>query len=267
MQWGMAVLLIVTGVWLFCIFPRRNHPPGLERLQTFRYAHRGYHDKPEIPENSMASFRRAIAHGYGVELDVHLSRDGRLVIIHDTNLKRTCGVDRRVEALTAEELKRYHLEGTMETIPFLEEVLPLFVGTTPLVIELKAERGNAAALSRAAMEILDQYPVEYCVESFHPLVVAWFRRHRPDVIRGQLSGRLQNLHPVVSFVLRNLLTNGITRPDFVAYRFENRRAISFRLCRAMGAVTFYWTIRTPSSQRIAEADGGTIIFEQFEAER
>ncbi|MGI6013365.1 MAG: glycerophosphodiester phosphodiesterase family protein [Oscillospiraceae bacterium] len=264
MQW-LLLFVVLIGGWLFCIAPRRNHPPKLKQLQLFRYAHRGYHDKPQIPENSMAAFRQALRFGYGVELDVHLSRDGRLVVMHDESLQRTCGVDREIADLTAEELKQYHLEGTMERIPFLEEVLPLFAGKTPLIVELKATDGNAAALSRATMELLDQYPVDYCIESFHPLVVAWFRKNRPDVIRGQLSGRIKNLNPAVSFVLRNLLTNAVTRPDFVAYRFADRRAVSFRLCRKMGAAVFYWTIRTKAEQYAAEADSGTIIFEQFEA--
>lgn len=265
MQWFLILFLLLAGLWLFCLLPRRNHPEKLTYLRSFRYAHRGYHDKPQIPENSMAAFRCAIAHGYGVELDVHLSRDGKVVVIHDESLKRTCGVDRKVGDLTAEELKRYRLEGTMEQIPFLEEALPLFVGTTPLLIELKVDHGNAAALSHAVMEALDRYPVDYCIQSFHPQAMAWFRKNRPEVIRGQLSGRLRNLDPVTSFVLRNLLTNVIARPDFIAYRFADRSALSLRLCRMLGAEVFYWTIRSPAEQKAAEADGGTIIFEQFEA--
>ena len=57
-----------------------------------RYAHRGYHDKPDIPENSMAAFRRAAAHGLAVEFDVHLIADGSLVIFHDEQLERETGV-------------------------------------------------------------------------------------------------------------------------------------------------------------------------------
>ena len=265
MRWVGVVLLLLVGLWLFCILPRRQHPEKLAYLHAYRYAHRGYHNKPQIPENSMAAFRRAVAHGYGVELDVHLSRDGRVVVIHDESLRRTCGVDRKVGDLTAEELKRYRLEGTMEQIPLLEEVLPIFVGTTPLLIELKVDHGNAAALSRAVMEVLDRYPVDYSIQSFHPQAVAWFREHRPEVVRGQLSGLLRNVGLLTSFVLRNLLTNVMTRPDFIAYRFADHRAVSLRLCRLLGAEVFYWTIKTSAEQKEAEAHGGTIIFEQFEA--
>ena len=73
-----------------------------------------------------------------------------------------------VEDLTAEELKQYRLEGTDEQIPLLEEVLELFQDRTPLIIELKAERGNHAALAEATCRMLDRYRVHYCIESFDP---------------------------------------------------------------------------------------------------
>ena len=144
----LLVLLILGELFTLMLQCRRGHSAwGLLRL--FRYAHRGYHDKPRIPENSMAAFRRAIENGFGAELDVHLMRDGHLAVIHDASLKRTAGADVLVEDLTAEELKTYRLEGTDERIPLLEEVLELFQDRTPLIIELKAERGNHAALAEA----------------------------------------------------------------------------------------------------------------------
>lgn len=161
-----AVLLFFL-IWTAMLHGRRNHPawPVLER---FRYAHRGLHDKEHgIPENSLAAFRLAAEHGYGAELDVHLTRDGRLAVIHDDSLLRTAGADVKASQLTAAQLGKYRLEGTDEKIPFLEEVLPLFQGKSPLIVELKVE-GNAAALAKATCDLLDQYQVDYCIESFHP---------------------------------------------------------------------------------------------------
>lgn len=115
----LLVLLILGELFTLTLQCRRGHSAwGLLRL--FRYAHRGYHDKPRVPENSMAAFRRAIENGFGAELDVHLMKDGRLAVIHDASLKRTAGADVLVEDLTAEELKTYRLEGTDEQIPLLE---------------------------------------------------------------------------------------------------------------------------------------------------
>ena len=122
---GLGYLL----VW-FLLHGRRDGP-GWEKLEGFRYAHRGLHG-PGVPENSLAAFRRAAEAGYGAELDVHLTRDGRLVVIHDGDLERMCGVPGRVAEKTAEELAALRLAGSEEHIPLLEEVLPLFAGRAPL---------------------------------------------------------------------------------------------------------------------------------------
>ena len=121
---------VIWGIWVILLTCRRGHP-AWEVLRKYRYAHRGYHEKPQIPENSMAAFRRALQNYYGVELDVHLMRDG-------------------------------NLEGTEERIPLFSEVLELFEGKTPMVVELKAARGNHNELAEAACKLLDQYQVRQC---------------------------------------------------------------------------------------------------------
>ena len=152
----LLVVLILGELFTLLLQCRRGHSAwGLLRL--FRYAHRGYHDKPVVPENSLPAFRRAIERGFGAELDVHLMRDGRLAVIHAASLLRPAGVDVQIEDLTAEELKNYKLEGTEHHIPLLDEVLPIFAGTAPLIVELKAERGNAEALAAAACKLLDKH--------------------------------------------------------------------------------------------------------------
>ena len=147
---AMVVLLELFSLAVQC---RRGHPQW-KMLRAFRYAHRGYHDKPQIPENSMAAFRRAIANFYGVELDVHLMRDGNLAVIHDASLLRTAGADVLVEDLTTEELKQYRLEGTQEEIPLLSEVLELFENKMPLVVELKPEARHSTDLTKSSISII-----------------------------------------------------------------------------------------------------------------
>lgn len=265
----LIVLLALDLLFTLALRCRKGHPKW-ELLKKYRYAHRGFHDKPVIPENSLPAFRRAIEHGFGAELDVHLMKDGHLAVIHDASLKRTAGADVLVEDLTAEELKQYRLEGTEHHIPLLEEVLPIFAGKAPLIVELKAERGNAAALAEAACALLDKYHVTYCMESFDPRCLMWLWENRPDVVRGQLSenfarhGDGENLPGVVRWVLSNLLLNCRTRPDFIAYRFEDRKCLSLRLCRGIyRAQEFSWTIRSKADMAAAEQDGALVIFEQF----
>ena len=267
----LIVLLVLFLLYILCLRCRRGKTDWAH-FRKWRYAHRGFHDREKgVPENSLAAFKRAAANGFGAELDVHLMKDGKLAVIHDASLLRTAGADVYIEDLTAGELESYRLEGTEQRIPLLEEVLPLFVGRAPLIVELKAERGNAEALTAAACAMLDKYKVDCCVESFDPRCLMWLWQNRPDVIRGQLSenftahGDAQHLPGGVRWILSNLLLNVRTRPDFIAYRFEDRGNLSLRLCRGFYKVQeASWTVRDRETMEKAEAAGNLVIFEHFD---
>ena len=223
LQLVILFALFLLTVWLFFLNSRANHP-SWAALEHRRYAHRGLHCSADsVPENSLAAFRRAIRHGYGAELDVHLLRDGTLAVFHDSDLKRMTGVTGVLEDCTAQDLAALRLAGTPETIPQLCEVLSLYEGTgLPLVVELKSYRGNHRALTERTAKELDKYQIPYCMESFDP-------------------------------------------PDFIAYKFEDRRRFAPRICRAFyGAHMFYWTVRTYEDLKAAEREGAQAIFEGFD---
>ena len=259
-----------AGAWCALLCPRRGQP-GWEKLEGVRYAHRGLHDLDAgIPENSMPAFRAAIAHGFGAELDVHLMADGNLAVVHDSNLSRVCGVDVCVEDLTAAELPGYPLMGSGETIPLLEDVLELFEDRTPLIIELKVERGNYNDLTDRTMKALQGWRGTYCIESFHPAALLRLRQKYPEVLRGQLSenflrsGEGVNLSLPGRFILTNLLTTGVTKPDFIAYKHQDRRNLSLRLMRKLyGVHEAGWTVRDEGTLRALEQEGVAPIFERF----
>lgn len=262
----LAIILIFAVVYAFVVKGRTGHK-GLSSLQGYAYAHRGLHSAG-VPENSMAAFRAAKEKGYGIELDVHLMADGNLVVIHDSSLKRTAGEDVLIEDLTASDLEKYRLEGTEEKIPLFCQVLELYAGRAPLVVELKAVGSNYPALCAAACDMLASYKGAYCVESFDPRCVAWLRKHRKDVIRGQLTENFfrskSNLPWVLKFAMKHQLMNAFTRPDFVAYRFEDRKTISNFLCRKLwGVQGVTWTIRTKEDFDTAVSEGWLPIFENF----
>lgn len=266
---GLAALG-AAGVWCALLAPRRNQP-GWERLEGVRYAHRGLHDPAlGIPENSMAAFRRAVKHGFGAELDVHLMADGGLAVVHDSSLKRVCGADVCIEDLTAADLARYPLMGTQETIPLLSQVLELFQGKTPLVIELKVERGNAAALTDGVMAALEGWNGAYCLESFHPAALLRLKEKYPQVLRGQLSQNFlkpeeaNGLSLPVRFALTNLLTTAFTKPDFIAYGWKDRGNASLRLMKALyGVHEVSWTVRDRETMDALDRAGAASIFEGF----
>lgn len=266
----MALLLILLPavLWVFlrgCSAGNRDW----KLLGQYRYAHRGLHDKPAVPENSMAAFRRAVERGFGSELDVHLMKDGNLAVIHDASLLRTAGAAVEIEDLTKEDLQNYLLEESEERIPLLEDVLALYNGQAPLIVELKPERGNHQALASAVSQRLDAYDGPYCVESFDPRAMAWFRKHRPAVCRGQLAenfvrSRSGNLSPFLRFCLTHCLLNILSRPHFVAYNFTDRKLWSFRLLRWLHRPgVAFWTLETPEQLTRSEEANAVCIFEKF----
>ena len=263
-------ILIILELFTLLLQCRKGHPQW-KFLRLWRYAHRGYHDKPQIPENSMAAFRRAVDNRYGAELDVHLMRDGHLAVIHDASLKRTAGADVLIEDLTVEELAQYRLEGTEEHIPLLDEVLALFEGQTPLIVELKPERGNHAALAAATCALLDQYRANYCIESFDPRCLMWLKKHRPEIVRGQLSANLlrdgdaSGQNKLTLFALSNLLMNFLTKPDFIAYDYKDRGNLCLRWCKKFYKVQeVSWTVRSKQDMQALEQDKCLVIFEKFD---
>lgn len=257
----------VCGAAVFALQGRRGHP-DLPRLRGWCYAHRGLHGEGR-PENSMAAFRAALEHGYGIELDIHLMRDGNLAVIHDSLLRRTTGMDGRIEDLTAEDLAACRLEGTGETIPLFREVLELFAGNAPLIIELKPVDGNYAALCETACTLLEGYEGLYCMESFDPRCVAWLKRNRPGILRGQLTDyfleRDRTMPLPVRFAMSHNLLNFFGRPDFIAYRFQERgRSCTNRICeQLLGVQGVTWTLKNPDEHAAALSQGLIPIFENY----
>ena len=226
-------------------------------------AHRGLHSADgSVPENSLPAFRAAVEAGYGVEFDVHLTKDDRLAVFHDDNLLRMCGKDKPLESLRYDELRKLRLGGTEEHIPLLSEVLAVVGGETPIILELKRGHNNRALCERTR-EMLQAYRGDVCIESFDPRIVRWWRKNAPDYLRGQLSctaGKFgASTSKLQAFLLSNLLTNFLARPNFVAYGLTPRKPLTVRICEAMGAMRVAWTSRDPS----AEQGNDTVIFEYY----
>ncbi|MBO4423724.1 MAG: glycerophosphodiester phosphodiesterase, partial [Clostridia bacterium] len=236
----------------FLIFPgiagKKKKAPFYGR----NVAHRGLYEKDQsVPENSLAAFRAAAESGYGVELDVQLSSDGEVMVFHDDDLGRVCGVDRSVCSQSYEELKKLRLSGTDESIPLFSEVLGLINGRVPLIVELKNGKRNKE-LCRKTLDLLSGYNGDYCVESFNPMIVSWFRFHAPSVLRGQLAQPAAEyvktgMAKHTAFILGNLLFDFLARPQFVAYRI-GKKPPAVRFAEAAGAMKVAWTSHDESNE-------------------
>ena len=264
----MWLLLLIPVVGYILATRCRVGHRGLESLRGRFYAHRGLHAHG-VPENSLEAFQRAVARGYGIELDVHLLKDGNLAVLHDHSLRRTAGADVTIEDLTAEDLSGYRLDGTQERIPLFSQVLALVGGRVPLIVELKSTKENFAQLTQAAVDMLDGYEGVWCMESFDPRCIHWLKKHRPEIIRGQLAENFfrtgGSLHPILKLLMSWQLTHFLTMPDFVAYKYRDRKNLGTFLSRKLwGAQGVSWTLQSQQELDTAVEEGWIPIFEGFE---
>ena len=265
---ALAGAVAAPGIlYMLALMPRMVNRPDTRLFKKRYFAHRGLHDNAgAAPENSMEAFRRAVQAGYGMELDVHVTKDGIPVIFHDFKLERICGEAGEVEDYTYKELQQFTLCNSKERIPKLEDLLSMVQGRVPLIIEIKSEKvdvSECAVIDR----MLRGYDGAYCIESFNPLVLWWFRLHHNEVVRGQLSSNFRlegEYHNIRYFFLTHLLLNFLTKPDFVAYNHKFREEPGRRICRKIyrnPAVA--WTVRSRQELNDLKDEFDVFIFEGF----
>ena len=264
----IIIALILSALYLFLIAPSGERPDD-SHLRGWLYAHRGLHDgNQRVIENSMEAFRLAVEKGYGMELDVQLTKDGQLVVHHDGSLKRVCGVDQQIREVNFADLP---LLPDGSRIPLFQEVLDMVDGRAPIIVEVK-HYGGAARVANAACEILKNYQGAYCVESFDPTAMAYFRKHAPHIVRGQLASggkwdrEALNLPSYIA--LKYLLVNVLSRPHFVAYSVPHDRVSSMRLMKGVfKPLLACWTVRDQNTLDYAKKEGYLYpIFELFTPE-
>lgn len=267
----VILLIILFLIYLYLLKPNTGRGEALRPFEERYIAHRGLFKPENVPENSCAAFDRAVKRGYGIELDVQLTKDGKLVVFHDATLMRMCGIERKLQECSYQELQKFTLGKSTEKIPLFQDVLNLVAGKVPMIIEVKAE-GDYIKTTKRLFEILGDYSGIYCVESFHPGVLAWCRRHKPEVLRGQLStnywkNKINRTWPV-KFVLTNLLLNFYGKPDFIAYNYQYADTFSYALCRKLYRVkNAAWTVRSEEALAQAEKIFSIIIFDGFIPEK
>jgi glycerophosphoryl diester phosphodiesterase len=182
-------------------------------------AHRGlFDDAAGRPENSPAAFKHAVATGSPFEFDVQLTADGHPVVLHDADTTRTTGAGGPVRELGLADVRALRLAGTDEPVPTMEDVLELVDGAVPVVVDVRRwQVGGSADLEEAVADRLRGYGPAAVVQSFDPLAVRRLRSRLPDRAVGQASGSLRSAGAVARVLGRTMVTNALTRPDFVTF--------------------------------------------------
>lgn len=263
---ALIIILVLVAVIIFLIYPKKCTKSQEMLLCGVNYAHRGLHSKDKsIPENSLSAFSLAVENGYGIELDVILSKDGEVMVFHDDTLERICGVSGEVEEHTLKELKKMKLCNTEEEIPTFQEVLNIVNGKVPIIIEIKSGKRNKE-LSEKVLNIVKEYKGTYCIESFNPFIVSWFRKNSPQIMRGQLTmnrGNYKNVPKWMGFVMSNALANVISRPNFIAYNTK-KKSFLLKSSERLGAMKVVWTVNDTLDFKKYEEENHAVIFEYYE---
>jgi glycerophosphoryl diester phosphodiesterase len=225
-------------------------------------AHRGLFDNKTVPENSLKAFGKCVYKNIPIELDVRLTQDNSVVVFHDDELRRMTGRQGSISKIDSIELAALRLVNTDERIPNLVEALEFVSGKVPLLIEIKNE-GAPGKLEQKVAELLRFYKGEVAIQSFNPYSLQWFKRHAPRLLRGQLSGdfRDKKLSLYRKFILKRLLMNLISKPDFIAFDIRALPNKKVQKVRKKGIPLLAWTIRNKQEEAKAEIYADNVITE------
>jgi len=214
------------------------------------FAHRGLHCGSEFPENSLIAFAAALEIGAGIECDLRLTADDRIVVFHDADTCRMCGSPMTIGDSTLGDLGRLSVGG--HPIPTLESLLTLVAGRVPLLLEIKVN-GDLWRWMPRLRQVLAGYRGAFGVMSFDPRIPRLVKTHMPGVLRGLVvRATLPSL--------RRQLASGLAAPDFLAV---DRDALAQPwVSRARRRMPIYsWTIRTAEERRQAEVQADALIWE------
>lgn len=276
----MVALVIILGVAVIaaalCLYLiAAKHDERMKKYENGYYAHRGLHGRvgdyeDAAPENTLKAFKRAVEMNFGIELDVRLTKDEKMVVFHDDTLKRAAGIDKKIGELTYAELSEIPLFGSDERVPLFTEVLELVNGSVPLLVEIKDD--GFAKTPEIAMQILKDYKGEFIVESFNPLIMGKVRKFAPEVLRGFLCEHLTNNPEYKAFkyhiVERNLL-NFIAKPHFIAGSFKSFPFFPSKIVKLLfRPAMLAWTVKSKEDEAEARSKGFTgMIFEGYIPDR
>ena len=195
---------------------------NISNLINKPYAHRGIFDNKSVPENSIKAFEIALNRNYNIELDVHLTRDKKIVVFHDHSLKRMCRINKRIEDCDYSELKKYKLLNTEYFIPLLIDVLKIINGKVNVLIETKIKKYNGI-LEYELSKILDKYNGIFLLQSFNYLSINWFKKHKSNYIVGVLASAFKGkkINPIYKIISKTLIFDKVLKADFISYDIRN----------------------------------------------
>ena len=228
-------------------------------------AHRGLHKGFDVPENSIAAFKRAINNSYAIELDVRLTKDQKVIVFHDKNLIRLCSDRRKIRNQNYGAIKNLKLYNSNETIPLLSDVLDLVDGKVPLIIEIK-NYAEVGLFEELIAKELESYTGEFAICSFNHHVVDWFRKNRPLINRGLIFGDIKKFD--IEYYKSTFLHRFFkVKPDFISLDYKLIKTLIPVFCRKLNIPIVSWSVGSKKKRRIAIRLVDNIIFENIKPKK
>lgn len=265
----ILLLVILGAVCIFMVLPRITDSADME-LQSSDYARGGLWGNG-IPENSFPAIKGAVAGGYGVELDVTLSKDRKAMVLRPDTAEKLLGLKAAPSLYTAEQIGALRLGGTKCSVPLLSDVLDVIDGRVSVMIRIETS-DRTGVLCRAVTRILDSYDGAFAIVSSNTDILVWFRKYRPRFARGfillpykALRKKSKAKRPALSsFALANMLTNFMCRPDFISADGSRRKSLPlFLFNKVLGVPCFVRNVRTPSAYKQVRSKGMFAVFENI----
>lgn len=267
----IGVCVAALAAWTVAVKPRIFNKPDLSELRRYDYAHRGFTgNDPAVPENSKTAFQNAIDHGYGITMDVRLTRDGIPVIFADTRLERLTGASGSVENTTLADIRGLKLSGTDEEVLTLDEALKLVNGQVPVILDLQVEDDNVDSLCDEVCEAVDEYEGVFAIESMDARVLRWYKKQRNEYVRGQKTDYTYRsgssfMSRLIDFLTSSLLINFLSEPDFISTPIDQKCNPSLFLCKLVYRVPRVSTmVRSLDDYETAKTDGASVVFDYIE---
>lgn len=232
----------------------------IDWLKKRPVAHRGLHDlNRERWENTLSAFEAATRQGFAIECDVHLTKDGGVVVFHDDDLKRLTGREGRISDLTVAEATALHIGGTGDRVPTLRQMLDLVDGHVPVVIELKGIEGRDDGLVAAVAKELAAYKGEAAIMSFDHHLIRRFASDAPG-IPGGLTAEGTSVKDLEAHF--SMLAHGISFVSYNVHHLPNPFISFVRQRLHMPVIS--WTVRDAEMQRHSDLNVDQITFEGFD---
>jgi glycerophosphoryl diester phosphodiesterase len=223
-------------------------------------AHRGLHTNL-IPENSLLSFQKALENNYAIEFDLTITKDEKVVVFHDENLFRLCGINKNIEEVEYSYLKELKLLKSEETIPLFENLLTLVEGKTALIIEIK-KHNKIGVLENTVIKLLENYKGKYCICSFDKNILTWFKNNNPHLKRGLIFESNPKKFEKYNKILF-LYKYYKTKADFISLDYKLLDSSVYDFCKKNNLELITWTIKNKEDYENIKKKVNGVIFEKF----